>query len=75
MMAEQEQIQCVVQYYPLYRYDLYKKSGYGTANCPNTDLFFDNMISFPFHHMMEDQDFELMLSSTKRVLNKLLPKT
>ena len=39
-----EGIQCVVQYYPLYRYDLYKKVEQGEANCPNTDLFFDNMV-------------------------------
>jgi perosamine synthetase len=67
-MAEEDRIQCVVQYYPLYRYDFYKKAGQGEANCPSTDLFFDNMISFPFHHMMSDEDFELMISAAKRCL-------
>jgi perosamine synthetase len=64
-------VQCVVQYYPLNRYDLYKKSGYGVANCPNTDKFFDNMVSFPFHHMMSDNDFEWMIAITKKVLISL----
>lgn len=61
-------IQCVVQYYPLYRYDLYKKLGYGKATCPNTDEFFDNMVSFPFQHLMSDSDFNYMVDSTKKIL-------
>jgi len=68
-MAEDGGVQCVVQYYPLYRYDLYKKVGQGDANCPNTDQFFDNMISFPFHHMMSDGDFDYMIEATKRALS------
>jgi dTDP-4-amino-4,6-dideoxygalactose transaminase len=70
-MSEDKLIQCVVQYYPLNRYDLYKKLGFGEANCPNTDKFFDNMVSFPFHHMMSNEDFEYMLKSTKEVLEEL----
>lgn len=67
-MAE-EGIQCVVQYYPLYRYDLYKKAGQRQADCPNTDLFFDNMVSFPFHHMMTDDDFQWMIEITRKCLS------
>jgi len=70
-LAEDEGIQCVVQYYPLYRYDLYRKASQGAAECPNTDDFFDNMISFPFHHMMSDEDFETMIAATRRVLTSL----
>jgi dTDP-4-amino-4,6-dideoxygalactose transaminase len=64
-------IQCVVQYYPLNRSPLYHKLGFGSADCPNTDLFFDNMISFPFHHWLSDSDFEYMLNSTREVLEEL----
>ncbi|MEC8882548.1 MAG: DegT/DnrJ/EryC1/StrS family aminotransferase [Pseudomonadota bacterium] len=64
-------VQCVVQYYPLNRYDLYKKSGFGEANCSNTDLFFDNMISFPFEHMMSDETFTELISITKKVITNL----
>ena len=70
-MSEEKGIQCVVQYYPLYRYDLYSKVGQSDANCPNTDSFFDNMISFPFHHMMSESDFSYLLKSTKEVLKGL----
>jgi len=71
LLAYEKGIQCVVQYYPLNRYPLYQKLGFGAADCPNTDLFFDNMISFPFHHWMSDQDFEYMLQATREVLERL----
>jgi len=70
-LAYEKGIQCVVQYYPLNRYPLYQKLRFGEADCPNTDLFFDNMISFPFHHWMSDSDFEYMLNSTREVLEQL----
>jgi len=64
-------VQCVVQYYPLNRYDLYQKTGYGEADCPNTNKFYDNMVSFPFHHMMSDEEFVEMTAITKKVLSFL----
>jgi dTDP-4-amino-4,6-dideoxygalactose transaminase len=64
-------VQCVVQYYPLNRYDLYKKAGYGYADCPNADLFFDSMISFPFQHMMKEKTFSKLIDITKSVLSKI----
>jgi perosamine synthetase len=70
-MSEEKSIQCVVQYYPLYRYDLYKKAGQGNSNCPNTDQFYDNMISFPFQHIMSESDFSYLIKSTKEVLKEL----
>ena len=69
MMAEEHGIQCVVQYYPLYRYDLYEQLGYGNVSLPNTDRFFDNMISFPFHFMLEEHDLEQIITTAKKVLN------
>lgn len=58
-------IKCVVQYYPLYRYPLYEKFGFGEANCPHTDTFYDSMISFPFHHWLEEQDRAYIIESIK----------
>ncbi|ALV23647.1 aminotransferase, DegT/DnrJ/EryC1/StrS family [Campylobacter iguaniorum] len=66
-----KKIKCVVQYYPLNRYPLYKKLGFGRADCPNTDEFFDNMISFPFQHWMSDEDFNYMIRSIKEVMEEM----
>ena len=70
-MAFDNGIQCVVQYYPLNRYDLYKKLGFGKANCPDADTFFDNMVSFPFQSLMSDEDFNYMLERTKVLLSEI----
>ena len=64
-------IQCVIQYYPLNRYDLYSKLNLSNSDCENADDFYDNMISFPFQHWMSDEDFNYMLEKTKAVLSNL----
>lgn len=67
-MLHEKGIKCVVQYFPLNRYSLYQKAGFGNADCPNADLFFDTMVSFPFHHWLSDSDIQYVLNSTKEVL-------
>ena len=64
-------VQCVVQYYPLNRYDFYKKLGYGEADCPNTNQFFDNMISFPFHHSLRESELTRILQASYEVVEVL----
>jgi dTDP-4-amino-4,6-dideoxygalactose transaminase len=70
-MAYDKLIKCVVQYCPLYRYPLYAKNGFGQAQCPGADDFFDHMVSFPFQHWLSDQDLAYMLDSTRQVLRDL----
>lgn len=71
IMHDETGIKCVVQYLPLNRYDFYKKLGYGKADCPQADSFFDNMISFPFQHWLNDSDFDYLVSSIRKTLQKL----
>jgi len=71
LLYEKFNIKCAVQYYPLNRYDLFKKNGLHKSRCPNTDKFFDNMISFPFHVWMSDKQFQYLINSTKKALNLL----
>ena len=71
LLSGKYSIKAIVQYYPLDRYPLFKKMGFGIADCPNTDLFFDNMVSFPFHEWMSDEDFKYLVTSVKSSLNEL----
>ena len=71
LMAQEYGIQCVVQYYPLNRYPFYQKSGYGEANCPHADDFFDNMVSFPFQHTLREEELDYIISSIRAVVTKL----
>jgi len=70
-MAVEYGIQCVVQYCPLYRYPFYQKLGFGAAECPNTDKLFDNMVSFPFHHTLEEEQLSLIIGAARKVLCRL----
>ena len=71
-MAYEKSIQCIVQYCPLNRYDFYREIGYEIADCcSNADDFFDNMVSFPFHHWMSDDELGYMTNATRDVLQEL----
>jgi len=54
-------VEAVVQYCPLYRYPMFQRAGFGRAECPQTDRFFDNMVSFPFQQWMPPAQFDLMI--------------
>jgi hypothetical protein len=47
---------------------MFRKAGFGEANCPETDRFFDNMVSFPFQQWMPEQQFALMIALTREAL-------
>ncbi len=64
-------IKAVVQYYPLYRYPMFQKAGFGEADCPETDRFFDNMVSFPFQQWMPEGQFDAMISLVRSALEQM----
>ena len=64
-------VRAVVQYNPLYRYPMFRKAGFGAADCRETDRFFDNMVSFPFQQWMPEADFDLMISLVKGALDQM----
>ena len=64
-------IKCATQYQPLYRYQLFKKMKVKKNECKNSDKFYDNMISFPFHVWMSDNQFNYLINSVKKSLIKL----
>ena len=61
-------VKAVVQYCPLYRYPMFQKAGFGEADCPESDRFFDNMVSFPFQQWMPEEQFSLMIALTREAL-------
>ena len=70
-MWEEHGVKVIVQYYPLYRYPLFQAHGSGSADCPHTDHFFDNMVSFPFHLWMAEDDFDYMIDVTVTTLEAM----
>tara|TARA_Y100001968_G_scaffold280565_1_gene277200 strand:+ start:68908 stop:70089 length:1182 start_codon:yes stop_codon:yes gene_type:complete len=70
-----EGIQCAKQYQPLYRYNLF--NDYNSTNehtfslLKNTDLFYDQMISLPFHESLSVLDIEFMVNTLKKIVEKI----
>jgi len=71
MMFKEYGVKVIVQYYPLSRYPMFQKAGFGKADCPATDDFFDNMVSFPSHSWMPEEDFDYMIEAVIATLKKL----
>ena len=71
LLFNKYKIKCVIQYYPLNRYDLFLKRGYGSADVPNTDEFYDNMISLPFSITLSENDSNYLIDSIINSINTL----
>jgi perosamine synthetase len=71
MMSKKFKIQTIIQYQPLYRYHLFKMRNKKFNKMKNSDLFYDNMVSFPFHVWMKEKDFNYIIKCTKECLEKL----
>ena len=72
LLYEKYKIKCAVQYYPLYKYDLFKKKKVGLkAINKNTEEFYNNMISFPFHVWMTEKEFNYLISSCTKAIREL----
>ena len=74
ILNKKYKVKCAIQYYPLYRYDLFKKMNVKKVMCKNTDKFYDNMISFPFHIWMKNDEFVYLMHSVKKSLIELRKK-
>ena len=70
-MANHHSVQCVVQYYPLNRYPFYRELGFGNAAVPETDRFYDNMVSFPFSHVLSEEQIDYVIDATRETLEWL----
>ena len=56
------------QYRPLHDYSYYKKLGLGSARVPETDKFYMQQVSIPFHSWMTDNDFSYMIESLNKAV-------
>jgi len=71
LLVDNYKIQPVVQFYPLYRYPMFVRAGMGEADCPNTDEFFDNMLSLPFFEWYGGDEIEYLIASVRKAVLSL----
>ena len=74
IMTKEYRIRLIVQYYPLYRYPLFKKMGFGSADCPNLEFHWDNSFSYPWWHGIDKEILDYYIDSTKKTIQKLKKK-
>ena len=71
LLVFKHKVQAIVQYCPLYRYPLFEEFKLTQNGCVESERFFDNMVSFPFHHGMSNDQFAYMVHSIKQSLDEL----
>ncbi len=71
LLADTYHLKCIVQYWPLNRTELFRTMGFCQANLPETDRFFDNMISFPWWSYMDDVLLDEMAERTRKAVDQV----
>ena len=71
LLRQKYNVNVIEQYWPLYRSELFKKFGFGEADVPQTDRFFDNMVSFPWWSDMSAELLDDMAARTRSALDEL----
>ena len=71
LLRENYHLKCIVQYWPLNRAELFQQFGFADANVPESDRFYDNMISFPWWSDMSDEVIDEMAGRTRQALEEL----
>jgi len=71
IMTNEFGLRMIVQYYPLYRYPLFQKMGFGTADCPNLEAYWDHSFSFPWWCGIPDETIDYMIDCTHKAIAKL----
>jgi dTDP-4-amino-4,6-dideoxygalactose transaminase len=71
LLYEEFNLKCIVQYWPLYRSELFRNHGFGAALVPETDRYYDSMVSFPWWSDMSDDVIDDMAGRVRDALGVL----
>lgn len=71
LLFDTYKLKCIVQYPPLQRMELFRKFGFADADVPESDRFFDNMVSFPWWSNMGDEVIDDITARVRSALDDL----
>lgn len=71
ILVNEHRIRAIVQYYPLYRYPLFRKMGFGDAQCPVLEGWWDDSFSFPWWCGIPDDAIAYLVDSAKKAIASL----
>lgn len=64
-----ENIGVNVHYIPVYYHPYYQNLGYEKGTCPNSEKFYEKIISLPIFPSMTDQDVQSVITAVEKVLH------
>jgi dTDP-4-amino-4,6-dideoxygalactose transaminase len=68
ILTKEYRIKSIVQYYPLYRYPLFRSRGFGEHDCPVLESWWDDSFSLPWWCGMPDETVDYLTSSVKAAI-------
>lgn len=71
ILVNEYRIRGIVQYYPLFRFPLFQKMGFGGHACPVLDGWWDNSFSFPWWCGISDDTIDYLVDSMKSAIARL----
>jgi len=71
LLYRQYKIKCVSHYWPLNRTELFHKFGFGEANVPETDRYYENQLGFPWWSDMPPELLDDMAGRAVAALEQL----
>lgn len=74
ILVKEQRIRAVVQYYPLYRYPLFRKMGFGEHDCPILEAWWDHSFSLPWWCGIPDETLDFLVVALKNTVQRLKGK-
>jgi perosamine synthetase len=74
LLLKKYNLKCGVNYWPINRSELFEKFGFGKAAIPNSDRFFDNMLSIPWWSDMQEAELDDIAGRIAEALVELREK-
>lgn len=70
-MTKEHGIQIIVQYYPLYKYPLFQKMGFGQADCPILDQYWPTSFGYPWGCGLSEETLDYVANCTIKSVEAL----
>jgi len=58
-----------VHYLPVYRHSYYEKLGYEKGLCPNSEKYYNEVMSIPLYYSLTDNDVEDVIKAVKKIVD------
>jgi dTDP-4-amino-4,6-dideoxygalactose transaminase len=61
-----------IHYYPVYLQPFYKKMGFRSQHCPNSETYYHSSFSIPIYEQLKKRELNFVVKNLKEIVNKYL---